>query len=304
MSITPVRRRKEYEHMNVKKYIRECDDRFADILLHVAEKIRGRGARLISLSGPTCSGKTTAALMLEHALESSGCEVHTVSIDDFYYDREYLHSLSEKKGSDEIDYDSEETIDLDALALFVREVMEGRESHCPTFDFSAGRRNGCRVYKAKERDVFIFEGIQAIYPKINALLAPYGTASIYIAPMTPIHDGEHTFLPDDIRLMRRLVRDTNFRGADARFTLTLWKSVRRNEKMSIFPYADGCEYKIDSTHAYEIGVLKPYLERILPPVTADAEHGAAARAILENIEGIKPIDSALIPEGSLYKEFV
>ena len=290
--------------MNVNEYIRECDGRFAESLLRVAESLRERGARLISLAGPTCSGKTTAATILERALESEGGEVHTVSIDDFYYDREYLHALSEKKGNGVIDYDSEDTIDLEALKIFVGEVMSGKEAHCPTFDFASGRRNGYRTYRAMECDVFIFEGIQAIYPKIRALLAPYGTASIYICPTTPIRDGGHFFLPDDIRLMRRLVRDAGFRGTDARFTLELWKSVRRNEEEIIFPYADACEYKIDSTHAYEIGVLKPHLENILPPVLDDLEYGKTARAILESISEVTPIDSALIPEGSLYKEFV
>lgn len=290
--------------MNTQKYIRDTDRDFAMRLSHIAKAVSRRNARLISLSGPTCSGKTTAARLLEREIETYGGEVHTVSIDDFYYSRDYLHELARKNGDSGIDYDSEQTIDLEALESFIREVMEGKEAHCPNFDFSSGTRKGYRTYKAEKHDVFIFEGIQAIYPKINALLAPYGTLGIYIAPMTPINEGEQTFLPNEIRLMRRLVRDANFRGANALFTLKLWESVRRNEEKNIFPNTDVCEYKIDSTHSYEIGVLRPYLEKILPPVLLDSEYAKTAREILLRIGNVDPIDSTLIPEDSLYREFV
>ena len=297
--------------MTDRQLIKKCDGEFYNRLCHVADELglacaEGEGERIsiVLLSGPSCSGKTTAAKMLADRLDDHGRRVVTVSIDDFYYDRAYLDKLSAQKGVDGIDYDSVDTIDLPCLKSFVTELLGRGSAQCPIFDFKTGNRKGSREICSDGNTVFIFEGIQAIYPEITSLLAPFGTVSVYIAPQTPIAAGESVFDPNDIREMRRLVRDYNFRGAAAEFTMTLWESVRRNEDANIFPYVEGCTYRIDSTHEYEIGVLKPYLERILRELEEDSAHYARASAMLQRISSVTPIDASLIEDGSLYKEFV
>ncbi len=281
------------------EYIRACDERFFQQLANVGKSLLEEKTRIICLSGPTCSGKTTAAEMLCTTLAHDGGRVHVISIDDFYFDRDYLHSISE---DGKIDYDSERTIDIETLEEFVRNAMSGKAARCPVFDFGTGMRIGYKEFKPNASDIFIFEGIQAIYPAVTDLLSPYGTASVCICPMTDIKVGGYTFSPNRIRLMRRLVRDLNFRNTTPQRTLEIWKSVRENEDSSIFPYIEGCKYKINSTLEYEIGVLKPYLEASLPFVAGEDE--ATAKEILLSIECVDSIDSALIPENSLYKEFV
>lgn len=291
--------------MKLAEYIRECDGIFAERLESVSNAVKQRKNRIICLAGPTCSGKTTAAAMLADSLAENGRAVHIISIDDFYFDREYLHRLSEKENGGETDYDSEKTVDLSALERFAADALSEKEAHCPIFDFKTGSRSGYRSIYAHRDDVFIFEGIQAIYPSVTDMLAPYGGTGIYIAPMTELHGGDRVFFPNDIRLMRRLVRDANFRATNADFTLTLWRSVRANEEKNIFPHVGSCEHSLDSTHGYEIGVLKPYLEKILPPViNGGGENAEAAEAILEGVANVGVIPSALIPEKSLYREFV
>lgn len=299
--------------MTDRQLISKCDSEFYEKLCRIADELglaraegdrEGNDIRIVLLSGPSCSGKTTAAKMLADRLDDHGRRVVTVSIDDFYYDREHLDKLSARKGVDGIDYDSVDTIDLPCLESFVAELLSKGSAQCPVFDFKTGNRNGSREISSDENTVFVFEGIQAIYPEITRLLAPFGTVSVYIAPQTPIAVGESVFDPNEIREMRRIVRDYNFRGASAEFTMTLWKSVRRNEDANIFPYVDDCTYRIDSTHGYEIGVLKPYLERILSELCEDSAHYERARAVLEKISSVTPIDASLIEEGSLYKEFV
>ncbi len=290
--------------MKTAELIKRCDEDFSKRLYSIADKIYDDGVRLVSLSGPTCSGKTTAAEMLARRLEQKGKHVHIVSIDDFYYDREYLHELSSKKGLDGIDYDSVDTIDLPALEAFVEEMYSEDEVHCPIFDFKTGTRTGQRAISATDDDLFIFEGIQAIYPEVSALFASHGFASVYIAPLTSLRWGENEFFPNEIRLMRRIVRDANFRGADAEFTLTLWESVRQNEEKNIFPYAEGCTYKINSTQEYELGILKPFLVNILSPIKEDSRHYGCSRYILGKIAEIQAVDAALIGKESLYREFV
>ena len=290
--------------MNIREYIRKCDDAFEKELFDVADAILQSRARVVCLSGPTCSGKTTAASMLAKRLSHDGRNVHIISIDDFYFDREYLHRLSEKKGLDNIDYDSADTIDLKALRTFVSEVFLGEEIHCPVFDFKKGERDGYRTVRADTRDMFIFEGIQAIYPQVTELFLPIGYISVYISPRRGLSVSGETVEPNDIRLMRRLVRDSNFRGADPEFTLRLWETVRKNEEENIFPYLDGCEYHIDSTLDYELGILRPYLEKLLSGIPDDSKYLKKARAILMSIAPIEPINSQLIGEESLYREFI
>ena len=291
------------------EFIRKCDADFSERLCLVADEVgksfsSNGSVKIISLSGPTCSGKTTAAGLLAERLDTYGISVLTVSIDDFYYDRDYLQKLSRYKGAEKIDYDSVDTIDLCALKKFIVEIWATGRAECPVFDFKSGARRGTKTLTIDKSTVLLFEGIQAIYPEIRALLGGFGFVSIYICPQTPINEGGEVFLPDEIRLLRRLVRDSNFRGADAEFTFQLWDSVRRNEDLNIFPYAHACDFRIDSTHAYEIRVLKPYLERLLTSVSAESEYKADAQKILAKIEGVPTIDSSLIPENSLYKEFV
>ena len=291
--------------MSIAEYIRICDRDFRKRLCDIADDILERKeVRLISLSGPTCSGKTTAAEMLSKRFEERGHGVNIVSIDDFYHGRDYLHMLSEKKGEKTVDYDSVDTIDREALSVFVREAFSSSTVHSPVFDFKSGNRIGYREIEVEESDIFIFEGIQAIYPQIRELFAPYGTVSIYISPRTSLNTVSNTFEPNDIRLLRRLVRDSNFRGTDAEFTLRLWSSVRSNEEKHIFPYADTCDYFLDSTQDYELGVLKPYLADILSKISEGSEFFDISRKILTSLVGIEEIDSALIEEGSLYREFV
>ena len=297
--------------MNIKEYIHQIDADFKDRLCSVAQKIiktfdgnDEKPVRIVSLSGPTCSGKTTAAKMLQSRFLLSGRQLHIISIDDFYYDREYLNELSRQKGLDTIDYDSVDTIDLFALRKFVNDALSGNSSSCPIFNFKSGNREGYRLIDCTSESVFLFEGIQATYPEIQELFEPYGFVSVFICPQASLTYEDKVFLPDEIRLMRRIVRDNNFRNASAEFTMHLWESVRANEKVHIFPYINRCKYIIDSTHEYELGVLKPYLCRILPTVQPQSKYYQDAQNMLAKLENILPISAELIDSESLYKEFV
>lgn len=291
---------------SVEKWVSACEEAFSQRLDAVAEELCGSEWRLIRLSGPTCSGKTTAANLLTDRFERLGKRLHLVSIDDFYYDKEILHATAADPKSGKVDYDSVKTIDLDALAQFVREVFSKEQSRCPVFDFKEGRRVGYRMLESGKDDVFVFEGIQAVYPEVTHLIEASGHDSIgvYIAPRQTLCEAGQSFEPNEIRLLRRLVRDYNFRGTDPDFTFGLWHGVRANEEAHIFPYASDCACQIDSTMPYELGVLKPYLQRILPTVPADSANRPQADRILAKIADIEPISNELILPGSLYKEFV
>ena len=293
------------EYNWTREAVHACEARFATRLSEIAEALGGRETlRVCTLTGPTCSGKTTAARMLVSRLAEYGKRMHVVSIDDFYYPTEYLRRISKEKGLDGIDYDSADTIDLVALEDFTEEIFSSSTVHCPIFDFRHGKRTGYRELSVDENDIFLFEGIQAAYPEVTALLDAHGSAALYIAPHTPIVTAEHTFLPDEIRLLRRIVRDENFRQTSAEFTMGMWESVRRNEEEHIFPYVRAEHLRIDSTMPYEIGILRPFLERALGSVSPNSPHRAEAERILTSVQSVPIIDASWIADDFLYREFI
>ncbi len=293
------------EKLDNKKWVKVCEDKFRANFSGIAEDIcKKRGLRIVRLFGPTCSGKTTAAEILISLFAELGKKAHVISIDDFFYDREELFALSKAKGIEGLDYDSPDTIDCDALRAFADEIFECDEVHCPVFDFKEGRKTGYRSMKIDENDIFIFEGIQANYPNVISMLSEYGSASIYIAPQSNVCAGGEDFVPNELRLMRRVVRDYLFRHADADFTFMLWESVRSNEEKNIFPYVNNTDYTVDSSMAYEIGVLKPYLENIAQTMDKNGKYYPKAMEILRRIARVDVISRDAIEDGMLYCEFV
>lgn len=259
--------------------------------------------RLLGLTGPTCSGKTTAAAMLTRSLEAHGRAVHIISIDDFYYSQDILRRVSREKGRTETDYDSPDTIDLEFMRACTLSLLSGRETRMPRFNFRTGQRENGEILRPASRDIFLFEGIQILYPRVDELLRQEGYFSFCVCPVSAIETGGETFLPNEIRLMRRLVRDVIYRAAAPSFTFSIWNSVRENEEKNIFPYIGTCNRAIDSVMPYEIGLLKPYLERFLTP-EGTGPYREEAASILAGLANVQPVPADLIGADSLYKEFI
>ncbi len=289
-------------------WIKECEKQFSHRLDTVAKDIceNHPSVRLLRLSGPTCSGKTTAAELLARRFEKYGKRLHLVSIDDFYYDKDVLHSGAEDHESGNVDYDSVKTIDLQALAKFTEEIFSGDVGCCPIFDFKEGRRVGYRQMESGPDDVFVFEGIQSGYPEVTAILSAggHGSLGIYIAPASSIDFEGDVFEPNEIRFLRRLMRDYIFRGTLPALTMGLWSGVRSNEETNIFPYISNYEYHIDSTVPYELGILKCHLPVILELVPNDNVHRPKADEILKRLASVPLLSDSLLPEDSLYQEFI
>ncbi|MBQ8311103.1 MAG: hypothetical protein IJX80_08855 [Clostridia bacterium] len=295
-----------FDEEELKIMVEDCDrqleariDRAIDSIEDVAN------LRLFGLTGPTCSGKTTAARKITEHLEKKGLCVHVVSIDDFYFDKEYLHKRVAETPHVEIDYDSEETIDIDLLAEATESLLSCRRTQLPKFDFGPGTRSKGECIFPQTNDVFLFEGIQILYPKVNEILNTGHTyRSISICPLSSIEVGGEEFLPNEIRLCRRIVRDYYRRATAPAFTFYLWKSVRANEEKNIFPNMHLCHAEIDSTMPYEMGMLKPYLEPLLRQIPQSDFFHADAERLLHRIQGIQPVSAAYMTEKSLYKEFI
>lgn len=268
------------------------------------------GVRVIRLSGPTCAGKTTTAEKLTSVLEAAGLSVYPISIDDFFYGRDVLEAMAEAHPEGTLDYDSVDTIDLPAIKACIASLMETGEARIPVFDFTTGYAEGTRLLKVEpdQTPVFLFEGIQAVYPEVSMLFEGIPSRSIFsnVLRTITLTDGEEerSFSPADIRLLRRLVRDEAKRGTTPDFTLALWESVRANEETSILPYAHTCDYGIDSTMAFDIHILTPHLRRIFGEHPCDGAEKAEADAILASIRGVSGIPDDCLAPHSLYHEFI
>ena len=277
---------------------------FSEQLQRVCEELLAhRELHFFGLTGPTCSGKTTAAKKLIHHLGDEERRVVTVSLDDFFKDCFSREDIAKTKVED-LDFDSPDTLDVELLSRFVDEIFTKGKAEKPIFDFVTGGRSRYEEIECKENDVLLFEGIQVLYPAVLSVIESHGGRILCVRPESGIEICGKRFEPDFIRLCRRLVRDANFRGATPDFTLSLWDSVRRNEEENIFPHISRCTVSVDTTLAYELNVLSPYLRRILPSVTWGSKHHKKCLDILGLLEDVVGIESFVISDDSLYKEFV
>lgn len=287
------------------EFIEKCDREFDALLESAVKRLchDSEGIRVMGLTGPTCSGKTTTAKKLLHEFDEMGKRVVTVSLDDFFKDCFSRKDLANAK-VEELDFDSPDTLDTELFARFVDEIFAKGRAEKPIFDFVKGERSRYEEIVCSEGDVVLFEGIQVLYPSVMSVIENHGGRIMCVRPESGIEIGGKRFEPDFIRLCRRLVRDANFRGASPDFTLSLWDSVRRNEEENIFPYMHRCTVGIDTTLTYELNVLAPYLRRILPSVEWGSKHHKQSLEILGLLEEVVGIESFVISDNSLYKEFV
>ena len=291
----------------IENIVANAEARFEKSVAEIGKEICLSEKKLISLSGPTCSGKTTTAFLLAKAAKSRGKRLHVISIDDFYLGRDEL--LAKADGNpDKIDMESVSAIDFDELSHCVGELLSGSCVHIPVFDFGIGSRIGRNTVDVSENDIFMFEGIQAIYPEITELFlsASDGYAGIYIDVGGAILPEGSAIDGRTIRLMRRIVRDVRTRNSSPEFTLGLWKSVVENELKNIEPYKSTCGTFIDSFLPYELSVIKqPLLSTLsLMPEDTESRYLNEARRLAELLKDAEALSENVVPAGSVFREFL
>lgn len=284
---------------DISRFVNECEASFEKRLDEASEKIVKSGASIILLSGPTCSGKTTTAQKIIDDFNKIGKGVTVVSLDNFFKDVKDTRVVSDK----EIDYDSVDALDLDELEKFIKSIGVSNIIKEPVFDFLTQSRNGYIEHSISENEVIIFEGIQAVYPEVTSLFVG-NFIGIFISVMDDACINGEIFKKDEIRLIRRIVRDIRFRGASADFTFYLWKSVRKNEEKSIYPNKNICSVMLDSFMEYEIFLMKSYLRDALSKIPSDSQYFDEALSLMKKFDNIQEISYDYIPENSLYTEFL
>ena len=276
--------------------------KFAEVADAIQRANAERGIRMVLISGPSSSGKTTSAKRLGIQLGVLGLRPVMISLDDYFVDREKT-PLDE---NGEYDYEALEAIDLELFNDHLRRLMAGQSVDIPRYDFITGRRtqHGTPL-TLDERSILIIEGIHGLNPRLTPSIPDSKKFRIYISCFTSVAmDNLSRIATTDNRLLRRLTRDYKQRGADALHTLSRWASVRRGEERHIFPYQENADVMLNSSLFYEISVLRPYAEKILREVPDTVPEFDEARRMLKFLDNFIPIPSDEVPPTSILREFI
>ena len=276
--------------------------KFAEVADAIQQANRERGIRMVLISGPSSSGKTTSAKRLSIQLGVLGLHPVMISLDDYFVDREKT-PLDE---NGDYDYEALEAIDLDLFNNHLRRLMAGESVDIPRYDFITGRRtqHGTPL-TLDDRSILIIEGIHGLNPRLTPSIPDSKKFRIYISCFTSVAmDNLSRIATTDNRLLRRLTRDYKQRGSDALSTLSRWASVRRGEEKHIFPYQENADVMLNSSLFYEISVLRPFAEKILREVPDTVPEFDEARRMLKFLDNFIPIPPDEIPPTSILREFI
>ena len=261
-----------------------------------------RGARIVLISGPSSSGKTTFAQRLGIQLRILGLRPVTISLDDYFVNRE--DTPRDEKG--DYDFEALEAIDIALFNEQLNLLLKGESVRVPKFNFITGLREWYdQPLQLDERSILVIEGIHGLNPRLTAAVDDRLKFKVYISALTSISmDNVSRIATTDNRLIRRITRDYYSRGANAESTIRRWPSVRRGEDKHIFPYQENADVMFNSSLFYEIAVLRQFVEPKLREVPNTVPEYAEAKRLLKFLDNFLPIDPAEIPPTSILREFI
>ena len=272
-------------------------------IAQIADKITNKkGVKIILIAGPSSSGKTTFAQRLGIQLRLNGLRPVTISVDNYFVERE--QTPRNEKG--EYDFESIKAIDTDLFNKHLLALLNGEEIEMPEFDFHEGRKkyNGNKVKMAKD-DVLVIEGIHCLNDKLTEKIPAEQKYKIYISALTVLNlDAFNRISTTDTRLIRRIVRDNQFRGYSAKETIATWDNVNLGEEKNIFPFQEDADSIFNTSLIYELGVLKNKAMPLLEEIKNDEIEYAEARRLMELLRYFEPISEEIVPSNSLVKEFL
>ena len=274
-------------------------------LARIADMIAARREelKLVLIAGPSSSGKTSTAQRLSIQMAVNGLRPMPISMDDYYRNR----VDTPRKADGSYDFECLEAIDLELFNDHLQKLLAGERVKMPKYNF----RTGFREYRGNElqmqaNSVLVVEGIHGLNEKLTASIPANKKMKIYVSALTPMSFDEHNRIhTTDARLLRRMVRDSQFRSHDAEATLTLWSDVREGEEKYIFPFQTSADVIFNTTLIYELAVLKKYAVPLLQAVPRESGKAyMTAQRLLTMLYYVKEIDDAAIPNNSILREFV
>lgn len=291
-------------HSKIRELILLAEATQDNRLLNIASIIYSKidQVKVVLIAGPSSSGKTTTAKKLAMFLRGCGLTPHTLSVDDYFFNRE--DTPVDEHG--ELDYESLNAIDLKLFNEQLTKLLAGEEVNVPEFNFILGKKEFKeRHLQLGKDDILIIEGLHCLNEELTSAVPRDKKFKIYISPLTQINIDDHNRVPTtDTRLLRRMVRDNRTRGYDAARTLDAWRKVRSGEEKYIFPYQDEADIMYNTSLIYEIGLLKTYVEPLLFSVEPDDPQYAEAIRLINFLRYFLPIPADDVPQDSILREFI
>ena len=272
-------------------------------LLSIAEKItlNKNEIKIVLISGPSSSGKTTTSKKLALYLKTLGLNPHQISLDDYFLNRDDTPLDEDGKP----DFESLRAIDVKLFDSQMEKLLKGSKVITPTYNFVTGKKIFNKPLQILDKDVLIIEGLHALNGNLLKNINKKNKFKIYISPLEFMGiDNDNRMSMTDIRLLRRMVRDNRTRGYSPEHTLSTWESVRKGEEKYVFPFQDDADVIFNSILAYEIGVLKTYVEPLLFSVNEDNDEYMSTLRLIELLKFVLPIPSDTVPDTSILREFI
>ncbi|MDD6472705.1 MAG: nucleoside kinase [Bacteroidales bacterium] len=282
------------EAMQEKKVVQIADE----ICRRISD---GQDVRMVLISGPSSSGKTTFTKRLVVQLMANGVKTCPISIDDYVVNR--VDTPLDEHG--EYDFESLYAVDLPFFNSQLKSLLAGEEIERPVFNFTTGRREFRGTLRIDPDTILMLEGIHALNPELTPQIPDDKKFRIYASALTSISLDDHNHIPTtDNRLLRRIIRDFKYRGFSARDTIRRWPSVRDGEDKWIFPFQENADVMFNSALVFELAVLRPYAESILSSVPENCPEYAEAHRLLQFVRNFTTVRDNELPPTSLLREFL
>lgn len=298
---------KRVEDGNELDFVQMCEAKHNRMLAELGEEINRdiENIRLICIAGPSSSGKTTFCNRVRIELLSRGINPVMISMDDYYLERDRICEL-QGKSRDDVDLEHINCLDIEQFNKDLFDLINGEEVTLPKFNFKIGKREVGRTIKVDEHSPIIIEGIHALNEKLTSSIPKHQKYKIYIAPQLPVNIDNHSPLnTTDLRLIRRIVRDMQFRNYPAANTIDMWQSVRSGEFRWIYPNQEGANFVFNSALPYELCVLKKLAMPALREIKYTDPQFLVANRLIKYLKYFKTIeDESIIPCNSLIREFI
>ncbi|MBN1314166.1 MAG: nucleoside kinase, partial [Anaerolineales bacterium] len=257
--------------------------------------------KLILIAGPSSSGKTTFSKRLSIQLMAAGIRPVTIAMDNYFVNR----SETPRDENGEYDFEALEALDRQLLNTNLVLLMNGQQIIQPKYNFYTGQREEGPILKLNKDQIILAEGIHGLNPDLVPRVPADRIFRIYVSALTQLNLDYHNRVPTtDTRLIRRIVRDATYRGYSATDTISRWESVRRGEKLYIFPYQEHAQVMFNSALVYDLAVLKPLAETLLLQVEPRTPERIEAKRLLAMLQWFEPCQAELIPDNSILREFI
>lgn len=289
------------------EFVQMCEARHNKQLAELGDLIASdiEDIRLVAIAGPSSSGKTTFCNRLRIELLSRGINPVTISMDDYYFEKDIICKI-QNKPLDDLDLEHINCLDIELFNKDLFDLINGEEVTLPRFNFQTGKREAGKTIKVDQNVPIIIEGIHALNEKLTQSIPKHQKFKIYIAPQAQMNIDNHSPLSvTNVRLIRRIVRDMKFRNCPASMTIDMWQSVRNGEFRWIYPNQENADYVFNSSLGYELCVLKKQAMEALSKIPPTAPQYLVANRLIKNLKYFRLIDDdSIIPCNSLLREFV